>query len=674
MENDKIKKEIFNPEEENHKKLEQLFPGVIKDGALDISALLDELGEYEVVEKEKYELTWAGKSKAKQIANTDIAGRTLHYIPADSKDPDTTENLYIEGDNLEVLKLLRSSYYGQIKMIYIDPPYNTGNDFVYKDNFSISKEQSDKDEGETDEEGTRYIINQKSSNRYHANWLNMMYPRLKVAKDLLRDDGVIFVSIDENEVCNLRKLCDEVFGEENNAGEIVWKNSSKNDQAYISIQHEYIVSYCKNKQFNSGVWQEKKEGLDDIYKAFEGFKRKHGNNWEEIHIEALKWYKQFSESNPIFSHKHYSWMDKNGVYFPDNISGPNFGQYRYDVIHPITGKVCKEPASGWRYPEGTMLQRIKDELVHFGKDETTIPCNKTYLKNTEYQSLTSIKYKDGRVASNLLNSLMGGNYFTNPKDLDLMNLMAKAISVKNDDIVLDFFSGSATTAHSILQLNAEDGGNRKFIMVQLPEICDEKSEAYKAGYKNICEIGKERIRRAGEKIKKELIEKQSGKLQLEGESFDPENQDIGFKVFRVGDTNIRWNKENFDQQRSLEESAYSDKDHLDFMAGFKDIDVVYEIILHHRDIPLSSKVDLLNDIGTRTYIFADTVVVCLEEKITNEIVDKIASIDPKPQKIIFRDSAFDDDISLKLNTLTRFDIQLKKNNQTKDQTYRVEFI
>ncbi len=684
----KLTQGIFNPVSDSVQKLAQLFPSAVKDGEVDLNALKEELGQFTPVGAEKYELNWAGKATAKRIAREDVLGRTLKYVPKDSKDADTTENLYIEGDNLEVLKLLRQNYYGAIKMIYIDPPYNTGNDFVYRDNFAMSEEESAEAEGET-EDGVRMIVNQKSTNRYHANWLNMMYPRLKVVKDLLTEDGVIFISIDESEYANLRKMCDEVFGELNFAGEIVWKNSSKNDQAYISIQHEYFLFYVKNKDVNLGKWNEKKEGLDEIFKAFEGFRQKHGDDWNAIHKEALSWYAQFNESNPIYSSKHYSWMDERGVYFPADISGPNYGQYRYDVIHPVTGKVCKQPASGWRYPPETMKQRIQEGFVHFGENETTVPNNKTYLMNTKEQSLTSIKYRDGRVASKALTALMGVNCFSNPKDVDLLSTLISAVGLEDGDIVLDFFSGSGTTAEVVMNHNAENQTNCKFILVQIKENLDNSLEnaagGSKAVIKNaiqlldelnkphfITELGKERIRRAGEKIKAD-IEEQNAQLKL-GE--DPKQvPDIGFKVFRTADTNIRWTHEALKSGAiTIDESMLSEKDKLDFMPGFKDIDVVYEVLLRQRDVPLSAKVECRNEIGKRTYLIADAYLVCLEESITKDMLEKLAAVEPLPIKYILRDSAFEDNISLKDETIRRLEALIARNAGEQERTYTVEFI
>ncbi len=558
-----------SPIQDNLKALAALFPSVVRDGQVDVDALRQLCGEAVVKEDELFGLNWRGKAEARRAALTPSLG-TLRPCKEESKNWDTTQNLYIEGDNLEVLKLLRKSYGGRVKMIYIDPPYNTGKEFVYPDDYQNGIENYKKLTGQ---EG-KYAANVETSGRYHTTWLNMMYPRLILARDLLSEDGVIFISIDENEMVNLQKLCREIFGEQNYAGEIVWKNSSKNDEDYISIQHEYIVAYVKSKDSNIGDWSEKKEGTDEIFKAFEGFRKKHGNDWQAIHKDALHWYKQFPESNPISNSKHYSWMDERGIYFPADISGPNFGQYVYDVTHPTTGKICKAPASGWRFPEATMQERIAAGLVHFGIDETTVPNNKTYLKDTLYQSIASVKYKDGRVASKKLAALLGANIFNNPKDKGIIQGLISSCAKAEEAIILDFFSGSATTAHAVMKLNAEDGGNRRFIMVQLPESCEEKSEAYKAGYKNICEIGKERIRRAGEKVKEEA--------GLAGQRLD-----IGFRVYKLDSSNVKaWNP----QEEDLVEAMSKYAEHL--VGGRTEDDFLTEIML-------KSGIDLVEDVQER---------------------------------------------------------------------------
>jgi adenine-specific DNA-methyltransferase len=525
--------------------LKQQFPDwFTSEGSLNIDEVKKAVNPDTVNETERYEFRWFGKSQAKRNAFTP-SNATLVYDEARSINPENSENLIIEGENLEVLKLLSGSYREKIKCIYIDPPYNTGKDFVYSDNFTQDKKGYWED-AEVIENGVKIDTNADTDGRYHSNWLNMMYSRLLIARQLLTEDGVVFISIDENEVHHLRKLGEEIFGEENYIGEIVWKNSSKNDQSYISIQHEYILCFVKNKNDNSGEWIEKKEGLEEIYKAFDSFFKKCGSNWTAIHEEALKWYKQFPESNSIYQSKHYSWLDDKGVYFASDISGPNFGQYRYEVYHPITNKICKEPSSGWRFPESELKERIKKGLVHFGIDETTVPNNKTYLKNTEFQSLTSVKYRDGRVASKRLAKLMEGNYFTNPKDSEILAQLFNAVKVDNQDIVLDFFAGSGSSGQAIAELNQKDGGNRKFILIQIPECTSEKSEACKAGYKKISDITIERNKRVVTKIENEKAEKakrKEGELQLnqvaeQFENYINQKSGLGFKVFKLQKSNF----------------------------------------------------------------------------------------------------------------------------------------
>ncbi|MGX8001786.1 DNA methyltransferase, partial [Klebsiella pneumoniae] len=492
-----------------------------KNGAFIQEKLLEIVKSSDVeLSKESYSLNWLGKSYARLLAN--LPPKTLLTEDKDHnqlEENKNSQNLLIKGDNLEVLKHMVNAYSEKVKMIYIDPPYNTGSDgFVYNDDRKFTPEQLSELAGIDLDEATRILDFTVKGSSSHSAWLTFMYPRLYVARELLKDDGIICISIDENEHSNLKILCDEVFGEFNFAGEIVWKNSSKNDQAYISIQHEYLLFYVKSKEHNSGQWSEKKEGLDEIYKAFDGFRKKHGDNWAAIHKDALEWFNQFPASNPITNSKHYNWMDERGIYFPDNISKPANGYY-YEIEHPITKKPCKKPAGGWRFIEETMKHKISENRIHFGKDHTVVPNNKTYLKDTEYQSLTSIKFKDGRVASNMLKNLFGQkDIFTNPKDVGLLSEIFKALNIEHRDIVLDFFAGSASTAHAIYNMNCNEEKELKFICIQLPEETKEKSEAYKAGYKNIFEITKARLLKSSEKIKNE----------------NPDYRgDLGFKIFET---------------------------------------------------------------------------------------------------------------------------------------------
>ncbi|MCD9550517.1 site-specific DNA-methyltransferase [Photobacterium carnosum] len=523
----KIKEEtIFaNVETTNSKQiaiLKKNFPNCFdRDDNFIQEKMLEVVKSSEIeLSKESYSLNWLGKSYARLLTN--LPPKTLLHEDKEHNQLEAnkdSQNLLIKGDNLEVLKHMVNAYSEKVKMIYIDPPYNTGSDgFVYNDDRQFTPQQLSEFAGIDLDEAKRILDFTDKGSSSHSAWLTFIYPRLYVARHLLKDDGVICISIDENEHSHLKLLCDEIFGEYNFAGEIVWKNSSKNDQAYISVQHEYLLFYVKSKQFNTGAWNEKKEGLDEIFKAFDGFKKKHGSDWDAIHKEALKWYKEFSESNPITNSKHYSWMDERGVYFPDNISKPANGYY-YDILHPITNKPCKKPAGGWRFIEETMKQKIIENRIHFGKDHTVVPNNKTYLKDTKYQSLTSVKFKDGRVASNLLKGLFGKkDIFTNPKDIGLLSDILKAINVNGEDIILDFFAGSGSTGHSIFTMNLNDSSNRHFICIQLLEPTKSKTEAYKAGYRSIFEITKDRLLKASEKIKQEHPDYKG---------------DLGFKIFET---------------------------------------------------------------------------------------------------------------------------------------------
>lgn len=487
--------------------LNENFPSCFtNEGKFDLIRFKELLSDKVDITNEGYALNFLGKSYAKYL--TSLEADTL--LEPNDKHNELSENIssnniYISGDNFDSLKHLLHSFRNSIRCIYLDPPYNTGSDgFTYKDKFTFTVDALMEKLNLGKEEAERIIDLTSRGSASHSAWMTFMLPKLLMSRDLLSPDGVIIISIDESEHSNLKLLCDDVFDERNFAGEIIWKNSSKNDQDYISMQHEYILFYVKNKDVNLGDWKEKKEGLDVIFKAFEKFRQECGDDREAIHQKALEWYRQFPASNPIQDSKHYNYYDDiNGVYFASDISGPNFGQYVYDVIHPVTGKVVKAPASGWRYPEKTMIDKIKAGTIHFGIDETTVPKDKTYLKNTQYQSLTSIKYKDGRVASKMIEKLLGGKYFSNPKDVDLLATIFKAIGIGDNDIVLDLFSGSASTAHAVMKINAENNSSIRYIQLQIQEEVKSTDVAYKAGYRTIDEIGRNRIEAAARIIKQE---------------------------------------------------------------------------------------------------------------------------------------------------------------------------
>ncbi|RRJ86211.1 site-specific DNA-methyltransferase [Gulosibacter macacae] len=529
----------------NVERIAELFPQVVTESrdaegnvtlAVDFDLLRQELSDH-VVEgpQERYRLDWPGKRAAAFAANAPIA-KTLRPVREESVDFDTTKNLFIEGDNLEALKLLQESYLGKVKLIYIDPPYNTGNDFVYEDDFAESSADYLARSGQRSETGDRLVANTEANGRFHSDWLSMMYPRLKLAKNLLADDGVLVVSIDENEHASLVRLGEEVLGDASYVGEIVLKNSSKNDQAYVSIQHEYIVFFVKNRQANAGVWVEKKEGLDKIYAAFDGFRKKHGEDWAAINAEAKAWYKTFQPSDAVYGSKHYDWMDARGIYFASDISGPNDGQYVYDVTHPATGEVVKMPASGWRYPQDEMLRRIADNRVHFGGDHTSVPKNKTYLANTEYQSLTSIRYVDGRAASKRLAALFGEKVFTNPKDEFLLRDIYRAVGVTGDDVVLDMFAGSGSAMQAVLELNRDGESACRFIGIQVAEDLTETLKTAKGAAKQITTNAIKLLMRLGRPVTVAEITKQ--RLRLVHEQLSGLLVDSGFRVLKVDTSNL----------------------------------------------------------------------------------------------------------------------------------------
>lgn len=632
----KVPQQINDIVGDNVKKLAQLFPSAVKDGEVDFEALKEELGQYEEVGSEKYELTWAGKKNAKRIAQEDVIGRTLKFIPEDSKEADTTENLYIEGDNLEVLKLFRQNYYGAIKMIYIDPPYNTGNDFIYNDSFEMEQEESDIAEGVRNEVGERYIVNTKSDNRYHANWMNMIYPRLMIAKDLLTDDGAIFISIDDNEIDNVLKICNEIFGEINYVAIFPWrKRTAKSDVPYgISQDFEWILCYAKTTNFKCSI-----DGKERKYFTTEDFPEK---PWR-IH-DLTKQTTASERPNSFFTIKN----PKNGSEYPAN------------------------PNRTWAITQETFEQYYQDNRIVFPGDYSFLNISKPALRYWKEDDMRKAGDNFGKIAVSTklpddigmsqdgtkeITNLFSGKIFPFPKPTSLVKFLCKICTGK-DDIILDFFSGSSTTAQSVMELNYEDNANRKFIMIQLSELLDKSSEAHKLGYINLCQLGKERIRRAGDKIKSEHPDA---------------DIDIGFKVFRTADTNIKWNSLMDMGQVDMNQLEYT-PDLVDFMPDANDVDVVYELMLRQRDVELSETLEQLSDIGSRTYLYASSYLVCLETQITEELVGKLAELDPLPIKFIFRDSAFKDDIALKDETFRRLKALIEKNAGTNKPTYTVEFI
>ena len=465
--------------------LRELYPEAFSEGKTDLIRLTQLLGDAATDAPERYGLSWAGKSEAIRAIQITSPG-TLLPVRGESVNFDTTENLIIEGDNLEVLKLLQGGYHGRVKVICIDPPYNTGGEFIYPDNYKEGLADYLKFSGQVSGEGIRLTTNAETDGRYHSKWLTMMYPRLFLARNLLREDGVIFVSIDDHEAHNLRAVMNEIFGEENFVAQLVWEKGRKNDAKLVSVGHEYIVLYAKSKAWlsqNEVRWREAKPGAGEIQAEYLRLKEKHGSKTVAIQRELRAFYVKLPKTHPAKKHSRYSNVDETGVWRDDNMSWPGGGGPTYDVIHPTTKQPCAVPEGGWRYSTPERMQdMIAKGRVVFRDDHTEPPIRKTYLvrengeteddddADTGIQVAGSYFYRSALQASNLMLNLFGKKIFENPKDHEvLMRFFRYVAGDSKSDIMLDFFAGSGTSAQAVLELNAQDGGNRKFILVQLPE-------------------------------------------------------------------------------------------------------------------------------------------------------------------------------------------------------------
>ena len=610
-------------EQTNMDKLRAVFPDCFTEGKLDIDKLLGLCGEYIDNDFEKYRFEWKGKAECLRLAQKRSAG-TLRPCVEESVNWDTTQNLYIEGDNLEVLKLLQTAYYRKVKMIYIDPPYNTGNDFVYADDFADPLARYKEVTAQTTKS------NPETMGRFHTNWLNMMYPRLRLAANLLRDDGVIFISVDDNEVTNMRKLCDEAFGEENFVAQIIWqKRTSPDMRTAFSTGHEYIVAYCKDiTNLNNSIFP---LPLSDEDKS--------------------------NFSNPD--------NDPKGPWVSSDFTAPG---YRPNQMYSITtpSGVVVHPPQGrcWKNLEDVYMQYLNEGRLWFGADGKGVPRQKTYLSERNgkigWTWWPNSEVGHNQEATQELKNLMERPSFDFPKPVRLIKRII-ALASKDNDIILDFFSGSATTAHAVMQLNAEDGGSRRFIMVQLPEVCDEKSEAFKAGYKNICEIGKERIRRAGKKVwldlggsaaldlamavtfdslEEEMNERVERKLDTAA------SLDRGFRVFKLDSSNLKtWDAtpiapregdvigELADRMNAMIHRVKPDRSNLD---------MVFEIMLK-LGVPPTYAISEVSINGKTAYSVGEDclLLICLAPDVRPEDVEQMAEYAPA-KAIISRDSFADD--------------------------------
>ncbi len=525
--------ETVRPNDRIMVKLHADFPQCFnREGQFDMEKF-QQLVQTEVdITHEGYELNFLGKNYANLIASTETETVIQPDLEHNAKPENcNSQNVYISGDNLDALKHLLKSYSNSIKCIYIDPPYNTGSDgFVYNDKFTFTKEQIQTKLGVSEEKAKHILDLARRGSASHSAWLMFMAPRLMLAKDLLTEDGVIFISIDDNEQSNLKLLCDSIFGEENLTAQLVWEQGKKSMAAQIAINHEYCLCYCKSRSANierkriedNTNWSTRKLGLEAIYEEYDRLKAIHEDDYSAIEAGMRTFYDSLSEDNPSKAHKHYNKVDKNGLFFPDNISQGTGNGGTFDIIHPITNEPCKLPTGGWRFSEEKLPSLLADNRIYFGKDHTTVPCLKRYLRETEYNVFASVFYKDGRGASKRLETLLGSKVFDNPKDEEIIKTLVQIATSDNDkeQIVVDFFSGSGTTAESVMRLASEQSKVFRYIAVQLPENIDDKyqkaSSDDKKKVKKVIDfldenhhphtldyIGYERIRRAAAKIREE---------------------------------------------------------------------------------------------------------------------------------------------------------------------------
>lgn len=619
-----IKKDFINSPnitETEILELKKLFPKFFSEWAFDLDWFREYLNWLTVNDKEFYRFEWTGKQESKMIANKP-SKNTLLPDEANSKNWNETENIFIEWDNLEVLKLLQNKYFGQIKMIYIDPPYNKDKDFVYKDTWKDSLEDYLLQTGQVDEDGET-TTEKETTGRKHSNWLNMIYPRLILARRLLREDWVIFVSIDDDEVHNLRKVMDEVFGEECFIASLIWEQWKKSIANFVWVNHEYVLIYWKNNEElkKSWLWKQKKEWLNEIYNEYEKLKKKFWNDFIEIEKLIKEFYNKLDENHPSKSSKHYNNVDERWLYFPDNMSQWNKNWTIFNIIHPITWKVCKAPAWWYRYSKETLELMLKENKIHFWKDENIVCCTKRYLKETEWEVPPSVFYRDWRWATKILSDLLWWEFFDFPKDhRELKRFFS--ITTKENDIILDFFAWSWTTAHAVMELNKEDEWNRKFICVQLPEKTDKNSIANKEWYEFISQITRERIKRAGEKIKSEWWE----------------NVDIWFRAFKLSESNFTYMSEKYEidentdidqlelqMQREIEESWFRD--------GRTQNDIIYELIIREW-YSFNSKIEMQENgiykvIDTNDNFFYFIAEIKTDEELQKFIKANLGIIDKK---------------------------------------------
>jgi adenine-specific DNA-methyltransferase len=683
---EKLKMHSADLTQENIAKIRALFPGCVTEArdeetgqlrlTVDFDQLRQELSGHTVEgSQERYRLDWPGKREALVEANVAIA-KTLRPYRDESVDFDATKNLFIEGDNLNALKLLQETYLGAVKVIYIDPPYNTGKDFIYRDKFSASKEDFERGSGQRDDEGGRLVSNPDTRGRYHSDWMSMMYARLTIAKRLLKDDGIIMVSIDDYEQASLRRMMDEIFGERNFVAQLVWEKSRKNDAKFFSVGHEYIVIYARNVtaiRDRGEVWREEKPGARDIWDEFLRLRGIHGENFKAIETDLSQWYSDLPKAHPAKKWARYKRVDKFGPWRDRDISWPGGDGPRYDVIHPVTGKPCAVPEAGWRYSSPAEMQRqIKLGLVEFREDHTEPPFRKAHIRpipeeveesqfgsdtddgddeNEETEFATQVRgsyfYKQSQVSVKYLRNLLGTKVFTNPKDHEeLAKLIDYVTPNDRSALVMDFFAGSASTAEAVFKANAAYGTNHRFIVVQLPESLEEAEAsttgtakktvqaAIKLMKKNgrplvLSEVSKERVRKAG--------------AAVTGGACDPGwRKDVGFRVLKVDTSNMQdvyYRPDQVDQKDLLQAVD-------NIKADRAPEDLLFQVLVDWGvDLTLPIRREAVQ--GKNVFLVDDNALVaCFETGVTEELVKELAG--REPLRVVFRDNGFVSD-AVKIN-------------------------
>lgn len=659
------KPEVMNGESldiaaQRRAELKQLFPGVFTEtkdangkivSSIDYERLKAELGHLSDIyegRRERYGIEWPGKRDCMKVIQSPSMA-SLEPLSDNSVEWDNTENIFIEGDNLEVLKILQKSYYGKVKMIYIDPPYNTGNEFIYPDNYQETLDTYLSYAGLLDDEGRKFTTNTTSEGRFHSKWLNMMYPRIYLARNLLKEDGVLFLSIDDNEVVNARKMCEEIFGEENFVAQMIWEGAFKNDAKQIGVNHEYVLVFTRTKFALENSWAVAKEGVEPVLAEVERLKCLHGDDYDSASKDLAGWFKA-NKANQSFSHRRFRYIDKIGAYKEDDPTAP--GGRKFDLINPNTGGIIPlRKNRGWSFDQQKFNSLVQDGRISF-KSDTSIMVRR-YLHETDKSTPQSVFYQPARSASERLTKLMGANIFDFPKDEEVIKQFVEMCSSEEDDIIMDFFAGSGTTAHAVMLQNIKDKVNRKYILVQLPERLDEKSIYQAAAFSycreqgistNIAALSAQRLKKAGEFLKL---------------NSDNNLLDFGFKYFRLNKSNFKsWNG-----SRDLSVDVLQSE--LDFYSDnlLNDIDkesVLFELLLK-AGFELTEKIKREIICGKEIYSVAQgALIVCLEEQITEELIESVLGL--LPAQFICLDRGFQGNDQLKTNTALAF----KLRSQTSD--------